>query len=110
VLHLSLTDREESAVSDDELEHIDLSADLGLRSGDDSIGATDPEKSRAWIWFWTLASVAGMGTGAYHGYKRNDSVGWAIGWAVVGGIFPVVTIPVSIAQGFGKRKPRRRGR
>jgi len=53
----------------------------------------------------TLGTV-GMAAGAYHGYKRNNSVGWAIGWALLGGMFPVITIPVSLAQGFGKRKGR----
>ncbi len=53
---------------------------------------------------YALASVAGTGIGAYHGYKRNDSVGWAIGWALLGGLFPVVVIPVAYAQGIGERK------
>ncbi len=51
-----------------------------------------------------LASIAGTGIGAYHGYKRNDSVGWAIGWAMLGGLFPVIVIPVAYAQGIGERK------
>ncbi len=49
-----------------------------------------------------LGSTAGVVLGAYHGYKRNDSVGWAIGWALLGGLFWPITIPVSIAQGFGQ--------
>lgn len=49
-------------------------------------------------------SIAGAATGAYHGYKRNDSAGWAFGWFLLGGLFPYFTIPVSIAQGFGKPK------
>lgn len=49
---------------------------------------------------WALASVAGTAIGAYHGYKRNDSVGWAIGWAFLGGLAPVIVIPLAIAQGF----------
>ena len=53
---------------------------------------------------YALASVAGTGIGAYHGYKRNESVGWAIGWALLGGLFPVVVIPVAYAQGIGERK------
>lgn len=48
-------------------------------------------------------SAAGTALGAYHGFRRNDSIGWAIGWAILGGMFPLVTIPVSVAQGFGKR-------
>lgn len=50
-----------------------------------------------------LLGTAGMVMGAYHGYKRNNSVGWAIGWGLLGGLFPFITIPVSLAQGFGKR-------
>jgi hypothetical protein len=48
--------------------------------------------------------TAGAAAGAYHGYKRTGSVGWAIGWALLGGMFPVITIPVALAQGFGKKK------
>ena len=50
-------------------------------------------------------AVAGTALGAYHGYKRTESVGWAIGWALLGGLFPFITIPVAIAQGFGKPEP-----
>ncbi len=53
---------------------------------------------------YALASVAGTAVGAYHGYKRNESVGWALGWAFLGGLFPVVVIPVAFAQGIGERK------
>lgn len=52
---------------------------------------------------YTIASLAGTGLGAYHGYKRHDSIGWAIGWGLLGGLFPIITIPVAFAQGFGKR-------
>lgn len=52
----------------------------------------------------SAASMAGMVLGAYHGYKRNNSVGWAIGWALLGGVFPFITVPLSVAQGFGKKK------
>jgi len=51
---------------------------------------------------YSLLSLAGATTGAYHGYKRNNSVGWAIGWFLLGGMFPFITIPVSLAQGYGK--------
>lgn len=53
-----------------------------------------------------VASLAGGALGAYHGYKRNDSVGWAIGWAFLGSLFPYITVPVALAQGVGKRKGR----
>ena len=49
---------------------------------------------------WTAGNV---GLSAYHGYKRNRSVGWAAWWGLMGLIFPVVTPAVAIAQGFGKR-------
>lgn len=52
--------------------------------------------------YWSLLSTTGLVTGAYHGYRRNNSIGWAIGWALLGGLFPFITIPVSLAQGFGK--------
>lgn len=47
--------------------------------------------------------AAGTALGAYHGYVRNDSIGWAIWWGLMGGAFPIFTIPVALAQGFGKR-------
>lgn len=39
---------------------------------------------------------------AYHGYKRNDSIGWALWWFFVGGI-PLTPV-IAVAQGFGERK------
>lgn len=51
---------------------------------------------------WAL-TLGGTAAGAYHGYKRNNSLGWAIGWALLGGLFPVITVGVAAAQGFGKR-------
>jgi 2-methylisocitrate lyase-like PEP mutase family enzyme len=53
---------------------------------------------------WGALSVAGAAASAYHGYKRTQSVGWAFVWALCGSIAPVVTVPVAIAQGFGKPK------
>ena len=55
---------------------------------------------------YAVAGVAGAALGAYHGYKRNDSIGWAIGWSLLGSIFPVIVIPIAYAQGIGKRKGR----
>lgn len=49
-------------------------------------------------------ATASMAASAYHGYKRNDSIGWAVGWAILGGIFPIITPAIALAQGFGKRK------
>jgi hypothetical protein len=55
---------------------------------------------------WRLLGVAGMAIGAYHGYKRNNSVGWAIGWGLLGGLIPIIVIPIAFAQGIGKPKGR----
>lgn len=49
----------------------------------------------------TLASAAAS---AYHGYKRNDSIGWSLWWFTMGVLFPVVTPVIGVAQGFAKPK------
>jgi hypothetical protein len=57
-------------------------------------------------WFWVhsaLSSISGAAC-AYHGYKRNNSVGWAIGWFFLGSIFFPLTPVIALAQGFGKPK------
>lgn len=53
---------------------------------------------------WWLLSAASSGASAYHGYKRNKSVGWAVAWGLLGGVFPVLVPAVALAQGFGKSK------
>tara|TARA_Y100001937_G_C7056022_1_gene301443 strand:+ start:219 stop:734 length:516 start_codon:yes stop_codon:yes gene_type:complete len=56
----------------------------------------------------TLGSWAGSISGAYHGYKRNgDSWGWGIGWFILGGMFWPLTIPISVAQGYGKKAKKK---
>ena len=53
---------------------------------------------------WKLISIGAVGLAAFHGYRRNRSVGWAIGWALLAGFSPVITTGVAVAQGLGKRK------
>lgn len=53
---------------------------------------------------FALLSTASMGVSAYHGYKRNQSIGWALVWGFFGGVFPVIVPVIAVAQGFGKRK------
>jgi hypothetical protein len=53
---------------------------------------------------WWLAGSAASASLIYHGYKRNDSVGWALVWGLLGGLVWPVTVPIAVAQGFGKRK------
>lgn len=56
-----------------------------------------------WAVTWTFLSMAGAALAAYHGYKRNhESTGAAVGWGVLGGLFPIITVPVALAQGYGK--------
>lgn len=54
--------------------------------------------------FGKVLSLVGAAGGAYHGYKRNDSIGWAFGWSIFGGMLPIFAIPVYLAQGFAKPK------
>jgi len=53
---------------------------------------------------WQGAALASSVAGAYHGYKRNQSVGWALWWSAMGGMFPIITPVIAVAQGFGKKK------
>ncbi len=53
---------------------------------------------------YAAAGVAAFGACIYHGYKRNDSLAWALVWGLAGGFFPVVAVPIAVAQGFGERR------
>ena len=53
---------------------------------------------------WILARLAGGAAGTYHGYRRNQSVPWALWWGLMGSSFPIITTGISLAQGFGKEK------
>lgn len=55
-------------------------------------------------YFWGVVSVASGAASAYHGYKRNNSIGSAVLWGVLGSIFPVITPAIAAAQGFGERR------
>lgn len=58
---------------------------------------------------WSLLSAASMGASAFHGYRRHrGSIGWAVVWALMGGLFPIVVPAIALAEGFGK--PMKRGR
>jgi hypothetical protein len=61
----------------------------------------------------TIYRFAGMAAGAalaYHGYKRNNSIGWALAWAIVGGLVWPISLGIAYAQGFGRPGPMRRNR
>lgn len=53
---------------------------------------------------WKMAALVAAPVCAYHGYKRNESVGWAIWWGIMGGISPIIAPVIAVAQGFGKEK------
>ncbi len=53
--------------------------------------------------FWEVASTASAAAGAYHGWKRNESVGWAVWWGAMGALFPVITPAIAVAQGFSEK-------
>lgn len=56
-------------------------------------------------WLRALSTISAAAC-AYHGYKRNESVGWAFGWAFFGSVAPFFALPVALAQGFGKPRHR----
>ena len=51
-------------------------------------------------------STASGAASAYHGYKRNQSVGWALWWGFWGGVFPVIVPTIAVAQGFGEKEKK----
>jgi hypothetical protein len=55
------------------------------------------------VWpLWSVLILASTAASAYHGYKRNKSIGYAVLWGVAGSIMPVIVPAVAVAQGFGK--------
>lgn len=48
--------------------------------------------------------TAAIAATVYHGYKRNNSIGWALAWGLAGSVAPIIAVPVAIAQGFGQPK------
>jgi hypothetical protein len=64
------------------------------------VGALDPTAAA----IWKLASAVSMAASAFHGYKRNQSIGWALAWGAMGALFPVITPTIALAQGFGEKK------
>lgn len=55
------------------------------------------------MYYMALSTVSG-GLSAFHGYRRNESIPWAIVWGLMGGLFPIFTPVIAVAQGFGKKK------
>jgi len=74
---------------------LDIHALNGTLSG----GLTENPAMRNAIGALSLLSAAASG---YHGYKRNQSIGWGFVWFALGGMFPVFTPVIAVAQGYGK--------
>lgn len=49
-----------------------------------------------------VAGTASVFALAYHGYKRNQSIGWALVWGIIGGAFWPLGLPIAVAQGYAK--------
>jgi hypothetical protein len=49
-----------------------------------------------------LSAVSAAACG-YHGYKRNrGSIGWTIGWVLLGSALPLIAPAIGLAQGWAK--------
>lgn len=57
-----------------------------------------------------VAGTASVFALAYHGYKRNQSIGWALVWGIIGGAFWPLGLPIAFAQGYGKPRPTKNRR
>ena len=53
---------------------------------------------------WVALTMASAAASAYHGYARNRSILWAGIWGIAGGVFPIITPAIALAQGFGERE------
>lgn len=40
----------------------------------------------------------------FHGYRRTDSVFWALVYGMAGRAVPTIAVPIALAQGFGTKK------
>lgn len=72
-------------------------------AGTGSLDATSSSPLKTVYGIGSLVAVPAL---TYHGYKRNNSVGWAPGWAAISAFFWPIAGAVALAQGFGKPKRR----
>lgn len=83
---------------------------LGLITNEvtDSLGQSAPPESAIWQWIVALSGVIGAAALAFHGYRRTSYVPAAIGWGILGAIFPVNLVAGGVAAAQGFAKPRKR--
>jgi len=70
-------------------------------------GPTQQQSSVSRHLGWVGLGIVAVGAIAagVHGYKRSGgSIGSTIGWSFLGAIAPIITVPVALAQGYGKRR------
>lgn len=60
----------------------------------------------SWKMIAPILTLASASVSAYHGVRRNKSVGWGIWWFVMGATFPLITPTIALAQGFGRSKEK----
>jgi hypothetical protein len=88
-----------------------VTGSLGIITNEvtDSLGGA-PEDTSTWKWFVAITGVLGAAGLAYHGYRRTGSTAAAIGWGILGAIFPINLVAggVAAAQGLGKKKGSRK--
>ena len=75
--------------------------EIGHEQGSMAIPEAEPWYSQPWFRVLHMASV---GISTFHGYRRTKTIRWAIGWGLLGGIFPVIVPSIAFAQGLGKPK------
>lgn len=71
-----------------------------------STGLAQVDTGPLWT-VWSIAGLAATGALAYHGYRRNNSVGWALVWGLFGGLVWPIGVGLAAAQGFGKPRLRK---
>lgn len=55
------------------------------------------------LWSPTARTIGSL-AGAFHGYRRNKSIAWALVWSILGYASPPLTGAIALGQGFGKPK------
>jgi hypothetical protein len=63
--------------------------------------AQQDKRQTYWTIYWVLGTASSAAC-AFHGYRRNKSIGWALWWGLMGGLFPIFAPVLAVAEGFAK--------
>ena len=74
---------------------------------DKANGQSEPLISTTSMTVISIIVPISVAVSAYHGYKRNESVGWALWWGFLGGIAPIITPTIAVAQGLRTKNPNK---